>query len=86
VNEQICAGCTFNKEENRCKRPLNWQWKGEYFPLTRKEYEGVKNQLMYEEEKDNNFKKDNYLSTQDDQLKLKQRVKKYCQNVYKQVH
>lgn len=42
VNEQICAGCIFNKEENNCKRNLHWQWKGEYFPLTRKEYEGVK--------------------------------------------
>lgn len=42
VNEQICAGCIFNKEENNCKRNLQWQWKGEYFPLTRKEYEYVK--------------------------------------------
>ena len=24
VNEQICAGCIFNKEENNCKRNLNW--------------------------------------------------------------
>ena len=55
VNEQICAGCLFNKEENNCKRKLQWQWKGDYFPLNRREYEMVKNQLMYEEEKNNNF-------------------------------
>ena len=62
VNEQVCAGCIFNKDENNCKRNLQWQWKGEYFPLTRKEYEAVKNQLLYEEEKDSNFKKENPLN------------------------
>jgi DNA polymerase epsilon subunit 1 len=24
VNEQVCAGCTFNRDENNCKRNLNW--------------------------------------------------------------
>ncbi len=24
VNERICAGCIFNKDENNCKRNLNW--------------------------------------------------------------
>eukprot|EP00347_Sterkiella_histriomuscorum_P016015 403354822 len=91
VNEQICAGCIFNKDENNCKRNLNWQWKGEYFPLTRKEYEGVKTQLEYELEKDNENKPAQYqreinLNTQNEQLLLKQRVKKYCSNVYKHVH
>ena len=88
VNEQICAGCIFNKDENNCKRNLHWQWKGDYFPLSRREYEQVKNQLMYEEEKDNNFENmqqrtgalnsDDPLSTQTEQQKLKARVKKYC--------
>ena len=55
VNEQTCAGCIYNKEENECKRTLNWQWKGEYFPMTRKEYEGVKNQLTYEDDNNNEF-------------------------------
>jgi len=31
VNEQVCAGCVYNKPENNCKRNLEWQWKGEYF-------------------------------------------------------
>jgi DNA polymerase epsilon subunit 1 len=96
VSEQICAGCIFNKDENQCKRNMHWQWKGDYFPLSRKEYEQVKNQLMYEEEKDNNFENnqtrtgalnsEDPLSTQTEQQRLKARVKKYCQNVYKQVH
>ena len=24
VNEQTCAGCIFNKDENNCKRNLSW--------------------------------------------------------------
>jgi len=43
VNEQVCAGCVFNKEENNCKRNLEWQWRGEMFPLSRKEFERIKN-------------------------------------------
>jgi DNA polymerase epsilon subunit 1 len=56
VNEQICAGCVFNKDVNKCKRDLDWQWRGEMFPLSRKEFEQVKNQLEYELEmqKENN--------------------------------
>ena len=56
VNEQICAGCVFNKDVNKCKRNLDWQWRGEMFPLSRKEFEQVKNQLEYELEmqKENN--------------------------------
>ena len=34
--------------ENNCKKVLEWQWKGDYFPLTRNEYETVKYQLEYE--------------------------------------
>ena len=48
VNEQTCAGCIFNKEENKCKRNLDWQWKGEMFPLSKREFEQVKGQLEYE--------------------------------------
>ena len=42
VNEQICAGCVFNKESNDCKRPLDWEWKGEIHPLNKPEFERVK--------------------------------------------
>lgn len=49
----------------------------------------VKNQLVIEEEKssDNQYQqKDFNITVQADQLKLKQRVKKYCQKVYKTIH
>lgn len=84
VDEQTCAGCVFNKEESRCKRNLDWQWKGEMFPLSKKEFEQVKGQLEYEEETSGAGRGNTGTQAYDE--KLKQRVKKYCQKVYKQVH
>jgi len=80
VNEQTCAGCVFNKPENECKRAMQWQWKGTYFPLKRREFESVKYQLEYEAEKQEGGLEGNKHDL------LKARVKKYCQNVYKQAH
>ena len=39
VNDKICAGCVFNKDSNNCKRKLDWQWKGEIFPIGKGEFE-----------------------------------------------
>ena len=41
VDEQICASCIFNKEANDCKRNLDWEWKGELYPLKKAEYQKV---------------------------------------------
>ena len=56
VNEKICAGCIFNKPESNCKRPLEWQWKGEVFPINRGEFEQIKCQLNEEEKQSSNLK------------------------------
>jgi DNA polymerase epsilon subunit 1 len=49
VNEETCAGCLFNQDKNRCKRHLDWQWKGEMFPLSRLEFQRIKLQLEEED-------------------------------------
>lgn len=33
VNDQTCSGCLFNQPENKCKRELQWEWRGSLFPL-----------------------------------------------------
>ena len=87
VNEQICAGCMYNREENDCKRYLNWQWKGELFPLSRTEYENLKHQYEFEllntAETDKEIEE---LTVEDHRKKFLKRIKNYCQKVYKQVH
>lgn len=48
MDNRTCSGCVFNSAENRCKRELEWQWKGDYYPLTRNEYETIKMNIEYE--------------------------------------
>lgn len=91
VNEQLCAGCDFNKPENRCQKQLNWTWRGDVFPTNRSEFELVKSQL--ESEKFPNPAGENkpsisffQLPHATQQLKLKQRLKDYSRRVYKKTH
>jgi DNA polymerase epsilon subunit 1 len=87
VNEQVCAGCVYNREENDCKRYLNWKWRGELFPLSRSEYENLKHQYEFEllnsAETDKEIEE---LTVEDHRKKFLKRIKNYCQKVYKQVH
>jgi DNA polymerase epsilon subunit 1 len=80
VNEQICAGCVHNKEENQCKRQMQWQWKGEYFPLKQREFEEVKRQIEREQANAEYMPKDKMNEL------IKKRVKTYCQNHYRKIH
>lgn len=91
VNDNICAGCLFNKEENDCKRRLEWQWKGEIFPLNRNEVAMVKARLEMEEEaqEEKDQAAGNNLIEKKQQTfaeKLKARIKQYCSSSYKKVH
>ncbi|VDM71906.1 unnamed protein product [Strongylus vulgaris] len=29
VNEEICMACTYNRPDAKCKRTMNWEWRGE---------------------------------------------------------
>ena len=77
VNEQTCAGCQFNHPDNNCKRDLDWQWRGELFPLTKGEFEARKAEVKLEMENDTKQKSKYHqsLSYQEEREKLKARVK-----------
>ena len=79
VNDRICSNCIFNDPKNNCKRVMEWQWKGDYFPLTRGEYEKrVKLQFETFSGKEN--------VAEFHMPELKKIVKQYCQKHYKQQH
>jgi DNA polymerase epsilon subunit 1 len=42
VNDKICSSCIFNDKANNCQRTMEWEWKGEYYPLNRGEFERIK--------------------------------------------
>ena len=83
VSEEICAGCTFNKPHNNCKRPLDWVWRGEVFTLNKSEYETVKHNFNDEE---NSKHRSTDITNNAYAEQLKKRVRKYCQGAYKKVH
>ncbi|EYC25275.1 hypothetical protein Y032_0012g1799 [Ancylostoma ceylanicum] len=45
VNEEICMACTYNRPDAKCKRVMNWEWRGELTPATRGELQQIIQQL-----------------------------------------
>ena len=87
VNDRICASCVYNDQNNNCKRPMNWTWKGEYFPLNRSEYQIIKRNLESEVVKTKDGQKNfDELRQEEKNSLLKARVKKYCEKAYKRIH
>ena len=48
VDATACAACDFNDERNRCKRRLEWEWRGDFMPASKHEYEMMKTQIQFE--------------------------------------
>lgn len=83
VNDTICSACIYNSPENLCKRELEWEWRGELFPLKKGEFEGVKAQLVQEIFNGIPFSQ---LPIEDQQIKIRDRVKEYCKKAYNLIH
>eukprot|EP00698_Gefionella_okellyi_P023680 TRINITY_DN8155_c0_g1_i1.p1 TRINITY_DN8155_c0_g1~~TRINITY_DN8155_c0_g1_i1.p1 ORF type:complete len:2256 (+),score=530.17 TRINITY_DN8155_c0_g1_i1:623-6769(+) len=90
VNEQICAGCDFNRPESNCKREMNWMHRAEYYPISRNEYEHIKTQLESErvpsKKPDEQARMFYELGDEEQQKLLKQRITDYSRKTYKKVH
>lgn len=82
VDENICASCDFNTKDNRnkCKRDMEWIWRGEYYPLDYNELRGIQNQLETENISGVPFYQ---LPYEDRNAILKKRGKEYSQRVYR---
>ncbi|KAH9443000.1 hypothetical protein Pst134EB_027350 [Puccinia striiformis f. sp. tritici] len=48
VSEGMCAACDFNRPNKKCARPLEWSWRGEYFPAKLDEYKMIRNAIESE--------------------------------------
>jgi DNA polymerase epsilon subunit 1 len=90
VTQADCAACDFNREDNSCRRPMEWIWRGDHYPATRSEHKMLKMQLEVE-----SFEVPDYeggpivtkpfhdLSAEKQRELLTKRLKTYCQTVYK---
>lgn len=89
VMDEDCAACDFNLPGKTCLREMEWVWRGETYAATRAEYLAIKAQLQSE-----GFPSSlpggqtrvwSDLSGEERAKLLKERLKKYCQRVYKRV-
>lgn len=94
VNDEDCAACDFNRPGKTCLRPMEWVWRGETYSATRAEYLSLKAQLQSETfppargaggSSSLQHRTWNELSYEEKGKLLKERLKKYCQRVYKRV-
>jgi len=92
VTEEDCAACVYNAPGKTCLRKMDWVWRGETYSATRAEYASIKAQLQSEtfpvegapgEKK--GIKTWNELSLDERNKLIKNRLKTYCQKVYKRV-
>ncbi|MQL76823.1 hypothetical protein Taro_009221 [Colocasia esculenta] len=88
VSDEVCTACNFNRPGKTCLRRLEWVWRGETFMAKKSDYYHLKKQIETEMiycgdgQASKTFLD---LSKGDQQLKLKERLKKYCQKAYKRV-
>ena len=75
VTNQTCSSCDFYHPDMKCRREMDWTWRGELFPASHSEVRQIEGQLKHNSE---DFEAPASL--------IRQRVKEYCSRVYKRVH
>ncbi|CAH9070869.1 unnamed protein product [Cuscuta europaea] len=88
VNDEVCTACDFNRPGKNCLRKLEWVWRGETYMAKRSDYYHLRRQLESEivQRVDGQSHKSFLdLPKPEQQAKLKERLKKYCQKAYKRV-
>ncbi|XP_020214340.1 DNA polymerase epsilon catalytic subunit A isoform X3 [Cajanus cajan] len=100
VTDEVCTACDFNRPGKTCLRKLEWVWRGETFMAKKSDYYSLKTQIeseMVDDSENNNNKAMSHyyekrasksfldLPKSEQQARLKERLKKYCQKAYKRV-
>ncbi|CAI7888252.1 unnamed protein product [Closterium sp. NIES-54] len=89
VTEEVCAACDFNRPGKNCLRPLEWVWRGETYTASKSEYYQLRSQMETERfpcaAHGGQVRSFRELPLQEQQDRVKERLKKYCQKVYKRV-
>ncbi|XP_055613279.1 DNA polymerase epsilon catalytic subunit 1 [Uranotaenia lowii] len=87
ISETDCAACDYNKPDAKCKRDMEWMWRGEMLPASRNEFQRIQQQLETEK-----FpplfpggppRAFHELSKEDQANYEKKRLSDYCRKAYK---
>ncbi|KAK6247338.1 hypothetical protein QUC31_018903 [Theobroma cacao] len=88
VTDEVCTACDFNRPDKTCLRKLEWVWRGEIFMAKKSDYYHLKKQIeseFFDGTEGQLSKSFLDLPKLEQQSRLKDRLKKYCQKVYKRV-
>ncbi|XP_078434598.1 DNA polymerase epsilon catalytic subunit A-like isoform X2 [Wolffia australiana] len=88
VSDEVCTACDFNRPGKTCLRKLEWVWRGETFTAKKSDYFHLRRQIESESVEawgDSLPKNFLNLPKSEQQIRLKDRLKKYCQKAYKRV-
>ncbi|XP_020701921.2 DNA polymerase epsilon catalytic subunit A isoform X1 [Dendrobium catenatum] len=88
VSDVVCTACDFNRPGKNCLRKLEWVWRGETYMAKKSDYYHMKKQIeseLVESNESHTPRPFIELPKAEQQLKLKERLKKYCQKAYKRV-
>ncbi|XP_067618241.1 DNA polymerase epsilon catalytic subunit 1 [Eurosta solidaginis] len=87
VSETDCAACDFNKPGAKCKRVMDWLWRGEMLPASRNEFQRIQQQLETEKFPplfpSGPTRAFHELSREDQAAYEKKRLTDYCRKAYK---
>ncbi|XP_030369181.1 DNA polymerase epsilon catalytic subunit A [Scaptodrosophila lebanonensis] len=87
VSDMDCAACDFNKPGVRCKRSMDWLWRGEMLPASRNEFQRIQQQLETEKFPPlfpgGPTRAFHELSKEDQAAYEKKRLSDYCRKAYK---
>ncbi|QHN82508.1 DNA polymerase epsilon catalytic subunit A [Arachis hypogaea] len=84
VSDEVCAACDFNHPGKTCLRKLEWAWDGETFMAKKSDYYHIKKQIESDFVDGANVRLSKSfldLSKTEQQSRLKDRLKKYCQKI-----
>ncbi|ESQ36065.1 hypothetical protein EUTSA_v10006524mg [Eutrema salsugineum] len=89
VTNEVCTACDFNLPGKTCLRKLEWVWRGVTFMAKKSDYYHLKKQIESEfvDTGANIQSSKSFLDLPkvEQQTKLKERLKKYCQKAYRRV-
>ncbi|CAD6250912.1 unnamed protein product [Miscanthus lutarioriparius] len=88
VTDVDCTACDFNRPGKNCLRKLEWVWRGETYMAKKNDYYHIKRQIESELIQSGGIASSKPfldLSKPEHLLKLKDRLKKYCQKAHKRV-
>ena len=86
IDESNCATCDFNRPGKTCDKKMTWSWRGEFYPVTKGDYNMLKNTLAsetfpakYPGGRSRTFQE---MGLAEQMTLVKDRVSSYSKNVY----